>query len=171
MDGSRGCRLVLPPLQGGARCRCSIRFRRRPLLCQQTSRCSTRRNWPRWRSSPATAAAPSSRIGPTCASSSVDDRRCAAAAATRAHIELYRAWMEERGLAAATIDRRLSTVCGYYRFAHIDGRIGPTRPNTCADPRCIRPPSAGWTVASWPRFSTAPSGSRRPTPPWRCCWD
>ena len=44
-------------------------------------------------------------------------------AATRARIELYRAWMDERGLAAATVDRRLSTVCGYYRFAHIDGRI------------------------------------------------
>src|SRR4051795_10945407 len=44
-------------------------------------------------------------------------------AATRAHIELYRGWMEERGLAASTIDRRLSTVCGFYRFAHIDGRI------------------------------------------------
>lgn len=44
-------------------------------------------------------------------------------AATRPHIELYRVSMEERGLAASTIDRRLSTVCGYYRFAHIDGRI------------------------------------------------
>jgi Phage integrase, N-terminal SAM-like domain len=43
--------------------------------------------------------------------------------ASRAHIELFRAWMEGRGLAAATIDRRLSTVCGFYRFAHIDGRI------------------------------------------------
>ena len=32
-----------------------------------------------------------------------------------------------RGLAASTIDRRLSTVCGYYRFAHIDGRI-PANP-------------------------------------------
>lgn len=41
--------------------------------------------------------------------------------ATRTHIELYRAWMDERGL--ATVDRRLATVCGYYRFAHIDGRI------------------------------------------------
>src|SRR6266851_607717 len=48
-------------------------------------------------------------------------------AATRPHIELYRAWMEDRGLAASTIDRRLSTVCGYYRFAHIDGRI-PSNP-------------------------------------------
>ncbi len=44
--------------------------------------------------------------------------------ATRPHIELYRAYMEARGLAASTIDRRLSTVCGYYRFAHLDGRIG-----------------------------------------------
>src|SRR5947207_4439757 len=31
--------------------------------------------------------------------------------------------MEQRALAASTIDRRLSTVCGFYRFAHIDGRI------------------------------------------------
>ena len=44
--------------------------------------------------------------------------------ATRAHLELYRSSMEERGLAASTIDRRLSTACGFYRFAHIDGRIG-----------------------------------------------
>jgi site-specific recombinase XerD len=43
--------------------------------------------------------------------------------ATRPHIELFRAWMEERELAASTIDRRLSTVCGFYRFAHIDGTI------------------------------------------------
>ena len=48
-------------------------------------------------------------------------------AATRPHIELYRGWMEDRGLASSTIDRRLSTVCGYYRFAHIDGRI-PSNP-------------------------------------------
>lgn len=37
-------------------------------------------------------------------------------AATRTHVELYRAWMDERGLAPSTIDRRLSTVCGYYRI-------------------------------------------------------
>src|SRR5437764_14522840 len=42
---------------------------------------------------------------------------------TRAHLEMYRTSMEERGLAASTIDRRLSTACGFYRFAHIDGRI------------------------------------------------
>ena len=70
-----------------------------------------------------------------------------------AHIELYRASMEERGLAASTIDRRLSTVCGYYRFAHIDGRI-------TVEPRPVRPPtprppdhrSAAWTAASSAAF-------------------
>jgi hypothetical protein len=34
-------------------------------------------------------------------------------AATRDHIELYRATLEERGLAASTVDRRLSTVCEF----------------------------------------------------------
>ena len=47
--------------------------------------------------------------------------------ATRLHLEMYRSSMEERGLAASTIDRRLSTACGFYRFAHIDGRI-PSNP-------------------------------------------
>jgi len=42
---------------------------------------------------------------------------------TRPHLELYRTSMEERGLAASTIDRRLSTDCGFCRFAHTDGRI------------------------------------------------
>ena len=37
--------------------------------------------------------------------------------ATRPHIELFRVSTEQRCLAAATIDRRLSTVCGFYRFA------------------------------------------------------
>jgi integrase/recombinase XerD len=43
--------------------------------------------------------------------------------ATRPHIEVYRGMLEERGLAASTIDRRLSTVCGFYRLADIDGRV------------------------------------------------
>ncbi len=47
--------------------------------------------------------------------------------ATRPHIELYRTALEENGLAPSTIDRRLSTVCGFYRFAHIDGRV-PANP-------------------------------------------
>jgi integrase/recombinase XerD len=51
------------------------------------------------------------------------DHGLAVLAATRTHLELYRTSMEECGLAASTIDRRLSTACGFYRFAHIDGRI------------------------------------------------
>jgi site-specific recombinase XerD len=42
--------------------------------------------------------------------------------ATRPHIELYRSALEALGLAPSTIDRRLTTVCGFFRFAHIDGR-------------------------------------------------
>src|SRR5436190_4439819 len=48
-------------------------------------------------------------------------------AASRPQIELYVRALEELGLAVTTIDRRLSTVCGFYRFAHIDGRI-PSNP-------------------------------------------
>jgi integrase/recombinase XerD len=43
--------------------------------------------------------------------------------AKRAHMELWRMSMEQRGLAASTIDRRLSTICCFYRFAHIDSWI------------------------------------------------
>ena len=55
------------------------------------------------------------------------DQHLAVLDASRTHIEIHRSTMEQRGLAASTIDRRLSTVCGYYRFAHIDGRI-PANP-------------------------------------------
>jgi site-specific recombinase XerD len=47
--------------------------------------------------------------------------------ATRPHVELYLAAMEDRCLAPSTVDRRLSTVCGFYRFAQIDRRI-PSNP-------------------------------------------
>ncbi len=56
--------------------------------------------------------------------------------ATRPHIELFRAWMEDRGLAASTIDRQLSTVCGLYRFA-VHGRA--------ARPRAPPPCGAAWS--------------------------
>ena len=44
-------------------------------------------------------------------------------AATGARLEWSRTAMEQHGYAAATIDRRLCTVCGDYRFAHLDGWI------------------------------------------------
>jgi integrase/recombinase XerD len=60
--------------------------------------------------------------------------------ATRAHVELYRGWLDARGLAASTIDRRLATVCGYYRFAHLDGRIAADPAQYVRRPR-VHPPS------------------------------
>jgi len=48
------------------------------------------------------------------------DHNLAVLEAIRTHLELHRTSMEERGLAASTIDRRLSTACGFYRFAHCD---------------------------------------------------
>lgn len=68
------------------------------------------------------------------------DVRLAVLEATRPHIELYRTVLEQRGLAASTIDRRLSTVCGFYRFAHIDGRVASRRSRSAAPPSN---PSAG----------------------------
>ena len=76
------------------------------------------------------------------------DHGVAVMEASRAHIELFRAWMEDRGLAASTIDRRLSRVCGFYRFAHIDGRIR-------SNPRPVRPPTPG------PRIGRPRVGSLR----------
>lgn len=61
--------------------------------------------------------------------------------ATRAHIELYRCWLEERGLAASTVDRRLTTVCGFYRFAHIDGRTASNPAQYVRRPR-VHPSTA-----------------------------
>ena len=61
--------------------------------------------------------------------------------ATRPQIELFRCAMEERGLAPSTIDRRLSTVCGFYRFAHIDGRITSNPAQYVRRPKV--PPSEG----------------------------
>ena len=42
--------------------------------------------------------------------------------ATRPYIELWRSAMEEQGLAVSTIDRRLSSICGSYRFARPSAR-------------------------------------------------
>ena len=74
--------------------------------------------------------------------------------ATRPRIELYRAALEERGLAASTIDRRLSTVCGFYRFAHIDGRVA-------SNPARVR--AVAWMTVSLGRSYSPQSASTTPT--------
>ena len=72
--------------------------------------------------------------------------------ATRPHIELFRSALEARGLAAATIHRRLSTVCGFYRFAHIDGRIASNPAQYVRRPTVHRPEGRGLDRSELGRF-------------------
>ncbi|HET6965619.1 MAG TPA: site-specific integrase [Acidimicrobiales bacterium] len=56
--------------------------------------------------------------------------------ATRPQLDLYVRHLEETGLAPSTVDRRVSTVCGFYRFAHVDGVIA-------SNPAQLRPAAPG----------------------------
>ena len=91
--------------------------------------------------------------------------------ATRPQVELYVRAMEGRGLAATTIDRRLSTVCGFYRFAHIDGRIASNPAQYVRRPKVHPNRPAASTGPSWGRFCSRPSGSTTPMPLLPCSWD
>jgi site-specific recombinase XerD len=46
----------------------------------------------------------------------IDTARLGMFEAERAHIELYARWCESEGKAPATIERRLSTICGFYNY-------------------------------------------------------
>ena len=96
------------------------------------------------------------------------DQGLAVLDATRAHLELYRASMEERGLAASTIDRRLSTACGFYRFAHIDGRISSNPAQYVRRPPCIPPSGEASTEASSVGSCPPPNDLITRTPHWPC---
>jgi integrase/recombinase XerD len=85
--------------------------------------------------------------------------------ATRTHLELYRTSLEERGLAASTIDRRLSTACGFYRFAHIDGRIASNPAQYVRRPPSALPSGAVSTGASWPASSSPRNAATTPALP------
>lgn len=77
--------------------------------------------------------------------------------------------MEQRNLAPSTIDRRLSTVCGLYRFAHIDGRVGANPAQYVRRPRSTFLKVEVSTAESLGRSSTPPSGLIRAMPPWPRC--
>ncbi|MDQ6837144.1 MAG: site-specific integrase [Actinomycetota bacterium] len=91
--------------------------------------------------------------------------------ATRPQLELYVRAMEGRGLAATTIDRRLSTVCGFYRFAHIDGRIASNPAQYVRRPKVYPLTPAASTARSSAPFCSPPSGSTTPTPHLPCSSD
>ncbi len=89
--------------------------------------------------------------------------------ATRAQIELYVRAMEGRGLAATTMDRRLSTVCGFYRFAHIDGRIASNPAQYVRrGPRSTPVTPAASTARSWAPYCSPPRASTTPMPRLPC---
>ena len=88
----------------------------------------------------------------------------------RAHIELWRSAMEERGLAASTVDRRLSTICGFYRFAHIDGRVPSNPAQYARGPRSTRPKGVVSTGANSAGSSSRPNATTPTTPPWLHSW-
>ena len=69
--------------------------------------------------------------------------------AKRPHIELYRTAMEKRGLAPSTIDRRLSTICGFYRFAHIDGRVAANPAQYVQRPKVTPSEGRALRLAAW----------------------
>ena len=69
--------------------------------------------------------------------------------AKRPHIELYRTAMEKRGLAPSTIDRRLSTICGFYRFAHIDGRVAANPAQYVRRPKVTPSEGRALRLATW----------------------
>jgi integrase/recombinase XerD len=90
--------------------------------------------------------------------------------AQRAHIELWRSAMEERGPAASTIDRRLSTICGFYRFAHIDGRISSNPAQYARRSKVYPSKGPASTGASSAGSSSRPSATTPTMPPWPPCW-
>ena len=89
--------------------------------------------------------------------------------ATRPHIELFRGQMERRGLAASTIDRRPSTVCGFYRFAHVDGRIGSNPAQYVRRPPVHPTDARGLDRSELGCSCSRPSGTTTRTPPLPCC--
>ena len=87
-------------------------------------------------------------------------------AVKRGHVELWARAMEDRGLARATIGRRLSTVAGFYRIAVLDGLPRTPRRSTSGVRRSTPSPprwvSIAWSsVPSWPRGRR---GARSTTP-------
>jgi integrase/recombinase XerD len=84
--------------------------------------------------------------------------------AKRPHIELYRTAMEQNGLAPSTIDRRLSTVSGFYRFAHIDCRVNATPAGTSGGRRSTLRRGEDWIAESSELSGSQLSASISATP-------
>ena len=90
--------------------------------------------------------------------------------AKRAHIELWRSAMEERGLAASTIDRRL---VHNLRLLPLRPHRRPdqsTQPNTSAGPRSTQAKGVAWTAGARSRSSSPLSATTPIMPLWPRSW-
>lgn len=89
--------------------------------------------------------------------------------ATRAHLELYRSSMEDRGwLPQPSIGASPPPAASTASPTSMDASR-PTPPSTCVVPPSTRPSGEGWTAASSEGSSSPPSGSTTFTPPSLCC--
>jgi hypothetical protein len=77
----------------------------------------------------------------------------------RAHLEMFARTMEQEGRMCSTVARRLSTLCSFYRYCHLEGLLARDRPPTSAEPRST-PSLRHW---AWTATSSAPRSSR---PAW-----
>jgi site-specific recombinase XerD len=75
----------------------------------------------------------------------------------RARLDMFARTMEQECRMRSTVARRLSTLCSFYRYCHLEGLLARTRGPTYGAPRST--PSRGpW---GWTATSSAPSSSRR----------
>lgn len=89
----------------------------------------------------------------------------------RAHIELYARWSESQGKARSTIGRRLSTICGFYKYCaqerliERDPSAHVRRPKQDSSP----PPSV-WIATNSAHSSSKPACAADETTPSPVCW-
>jgi integrase family protein with SAM-like domain len=88
--------------------------------------------------------------------------------ASRPHLEMYRSSMEERGLAASTIDRRLPPPAASTGSRTSTAEFRPTLLSTSAVPLCIPPSGEVSTEVSSVGSCSPPSDLITPTPRWPC---
>ena len=96
----------------------------------------------------------------------ISNRHIDVLAAERAHIELYARCCESDGKARSTIGRRLSTICGFYRYCEQERIIDR---NPAAPSRTTNRPRLGWTATNSAPSSSEPACPAAATMPSHHC--
>jgi integrase/recombinase XerD len=67
----------------------------------------------------------------------------------RAHLEVFARTMEQEGRMRSIVARRLSTLCRFYRYCHVEVILARNRPPTSADPSSTPSPGhRAWIATS-----------------------